>query len=194
MTTAIADPFDTIEVPAPAVTPEFPPSPAQVKFLLDLLKRKRGVDGNPADVEAMDRRAVSRLIDTYKAMPDAPRPAAAPRPVAEPVTEGMYRDPETGNIFKVQRAVHGSGNLYAKLMVVDQAWKRAEDGTVLTEGKAHFEYAAGVIRTLQAAWRMTLEQAKEFGALYGVCLNCSATLTREESIARGYGPVCAGKV
>lgn len=187
MTTTIPDPFKTLEAQVP-VTPEFPPSPAQVKFMLDLLKRKRGIDGNPADVEAMDQRAVSRLIDRYKAMPDTPRT------VAEPVTEGMYRNPATGDIYKVQRGVHGSGRLYAKLMVVDQAWQRAEDGTVLTPGKAHFAYAPGAIRMLQAGWRMTIEQAKEFGALYGVCLSCSATLTREESIQRGYGPVCAGKI
>ncbi len=41
---------------------------------------------------------------------------------------------------------------------------------------------------------MTLEQAQEFGKLYGVCCRCAADLTDEDSIARGMGPVCAGKM
>lgn len=42
--------------------------------------------------------------------------------------------------------------------------------------------------------RLTLEQAQEFGRLYGVCGICGATLTDETSIAAGIGPVCAGRL
>jgi hypothetical protein len=86
-----------------------------------------------------------------------------------------------GVIYKAQRAVHGSGRLYAKALV-----QTGEDWA--------FEFAGGAIRRLSEATRMSLEEAKEFGALYGVCCVCSKTLTNEESIAAGIGPVCGSRV
>lgn len=56
-----------------------------------------------------------------------------------------------------------------------------------------WEYAGTAYRFVQADQRMTLEQAKQFGAIYGVCCNCGATLTDEGSIEAGIGPVCAKK-
>lgn len=191
--TLLADPFDGIEfeTPAPAVqTPAYPASPAQIRFVHDLLGRKLIPELAAAakvKVEAMEKREVSKLIDDLKLMPDLPKPGVVTQ-------DGMYRNPATGEIFKVQRAVHGSGNLYAKLLVVDQAWERAEDGTVLVQGEAHFEYAPGAMRELRADWRLTLAEAKEFGALYGSCCRCGKTLTDEKSIEAGIGPVCASKI
>lgn len=97
------------------------------------------------------------------------------------VTEGMYRNPDTGEIFKVQRAVHGSGFLYAKRLVTGEF------------GEAWFEKAKGMVFKLRAEWKMTLEDAKEFGALYGVCIRCSRTLTKESSIEQAMGDICASK-
>jgi hypothetical protein len=92
-----------------------------------------------------------------------------------PVTEdGIYL--LDGQVFKVQRAVHGSGRLYAKTLV-DGRW----------------EYAPGAMRALAAQDKMTLEQAKQYGRLYGTCCVCGRTLTNEESISAGIGPVCATK-
>jgi hypothetical protein len=80
-------------------------------------------------------------------------------------------------IFKVQRAVNGSGRLYAKELL---------DGS--------FEYLPGGITTVgRTARKMTLDEAKAFGKLYGTCCKCGRTLTDEGSIAAGIGPVCAGK-
>lgn len=92
----------------------------------------------------------------------------------EPAREGMYRMGD--KIYKVQKAVHGSGNLYAKELV-----------------QGGFVYAPGIVKRLNGSHRMTLEQAKEYGALYGTCCVCGRTLTDEVSIANGIGPVCAGK-
>lgn len=113
-------------------------------------------------------RAVTEIVSSPEFV-DAP-------PVAEvtPAEEGVYK---LGNrIFKVQRAIHGSGHLYAKELTIDG-----------------FIYAGGMIRHLDSSHRMTLEQAKEYGSLYGVCCRCAAPLTDEKSIAAGIGPVCATK-
>lgn len=107
--------------------------------------------------------------------------ATLPNPFEEkpgPVTEdGMYQ--RHGVIYKVQKAVHGSGNLYAKRLDVDTK---------------SFVYAPGELRNLTSADRMTLEAAKEFGNLYGICCRCAAPLTDEQSIADGIGPICKGKI
>jgi len=100
-----------------------------------------------------------------------------------PVSAGMYE--RQGDIYKVQQAVHGSGNLYAKIWVwIDQ---------VESEGRGKFQYAPGAIRSLTAKDKMPLEKAQQFGKIYGVCCVCGRTLTDERSIAEGIGPVCAGK-
>lgn len=106
----------------------------------------------------------SRLIDSLKQAPEIS-------------LEGMHQTPD-GTIYKVQRAVHGSGHLYAKVLTA-------------SNGTATFTIARGAIRFLSPATRMSREQAAAFGHLYGVCCNCGRTLTDETSIAQGYGPVCA---
>lgn len=109
--------------------------------------------------------------------------------------EGMYR--RDGVIYKVQWAVHGSGNLYAKELVRREYEVEdvTEDGVVgiKTQIDTEWVYAQGVVRKLQPSDMMTLEQAKEYGALYGVCCVCGALLTDEKSITAGIGPVCAKK-
>lgn len=117
---------------------------------------------------------------------DALDAEAAAGPVARPVKreaitqDGMYKLGET--IYKVQKAVHGSGKLYAKRLVVD---------TSVQPAHVSFEYEAGAVSRLSASDKLTLEEAKAFGALYGTCCVCGRTLTDETSIAEGIGPICA---
>lgn len=96
--------------------------------------------------------------------------------------EGMHKRGE--KIFKVQRSPR-TGRLYAKRL----------DGVGDVDGpsKWTFNYAPGAIRDLSPETLMTLDEAKRFGALYGTCCACGRTLTDEESIAAGVGPVCARK-
>jgi hypothetical protein len=107
----------------------------------------------------------------------APTPKAPEAPAAPEITEGMWLLGDT--IVKVQRALAtGTGQLYAKRL-------NPETGDFL--------YEAGLIRKLAGAVKMTLEQAGQFGLLYGRCIRCGRTLTDEYSIANGIGKVCAGK-
>jgi hypothetical protein len=84
----------------------------------------------------------SLTLDAAIASPD--RPA---------ITDGLYRSPD-GSVYKVQKAVHGSGNLYAKRLEVDPG---SRTGT--------FVYEPGAIRRIDPAWRMTKEDAIAFGSL-----------------------------
>lgn len=103
------------------------------------------------------------------------------------ISEGFYK--HNARIFKVQKAVHGSGRLYAKVLEVEETGE--VDGK--TEYKGTWEYAKGAVFQLRPEEKLTQEQAAEFGKLYGVCCLCGRTLTNEESIAAGIGPICAGK-
>lgn len=116
------------------------------------------------------------------------RVTGKPSPIE--ITEGMYY---VGNdIVKVQKAVHGSGHLYAKKLVHVEPTQDIE-----IVGSWEFQMWRGGIsqmRTGRNVSRMTLEQAQEFGRLYGICCRCGAVLTDETSISEGIGPVCAGKM
>lgn len=147
------------------------------------LREERNLPATAMGLDNLSKKKASEMISELLAMPK-PVPAthvdAAPAAKAE-TPEGMHMIGE--DIFKVQRAVHGSGHLYAKRLVPGHGYG----------AKAKFEYAPGVLKTLSAATKMSLEKAKAFGALYGTCCVCGRTLTNEESIAAGIGPVCAGK-
>jgi hypothetical protein len=119
--------------------------------------------------------------------------AVLERPRTAITEAGMYRilvdDPDaeggqTGRIFKVQLAVHGSGRFYAKELLPG-----SDD-----DGDWKFVYTPGAINLLFAEDRMTIEDAAKFGQIYGVCCRCGLTLTDEKSIKAGIGPICAKKI
>lgn len=126
--------------------------------------------------ETMTNGQVSEVLDYLKSLPRPARTEAAPVELEDAI---YLLD---GKIYKVVHAVHGSGRQYAKVL------------EVYGPGDARFERAPGAIRNLRPEHRMTLDQAREYGALYGVCVRCGATLTAEDSIERMMGPVCASKI
>lgn len=148
---------------------------------VEVILASRDRDIARAEANQIDREVYAD--DQYLAhtsRPEAPRLASQPpsqSPLGGPATEGFYRRDDV--IYKIQRAVHGSGHLYAKRLDV-------------VDGKGEWSYAPGVIRQLTE--RLTLAEAEAFGKLYGICAICGRQLTDESSIARGIGPVCANKV
>lgn len=160
----------------PAGSVKRPASDKAVGFLVKLAgERAWDPQEHPSIVAALagkpqEAAAVSRNIDWLKAAPYKPHEAKVE------LESGIYL--HDGVVCKVQRAVHGSGNMYAK---------------VLNPVTRSFEFTSGLVTKIQADEKMTLEQAKQFGAVYGVCCNCAATLTDERSIEAGIGPVCAKK-
>lgn len=137
------------------------------------------------DPVAMAESNMAALMNALTSGAPTPPPGdmVVPLPSISPamgqVTEGIWR---AGSVYKVQRAHHGSGRLYAKVLT------KSDDGTW------SFEYAPGAMKKLaDYGVKMTLEEAKKFGTLYGVCCQCGRVLTDEKSIEAGIGPVCASK-
>lgn len=147
-------------------------------------------EGRVVELTELAVKVASELIDQLRDAPRARRAKTDPR--IKITEDGMYRLDDT--IYKVQVAVHGSGHLYAKRLVIDAPAVRDADGNVVAPTEAHFERDESAVRKLRPEHRLTAEDAKAFGDLYGMCVRCAATLTDEESIARGTGPVCAGKI
>jgi hypothetical protein len=112
--------------------------------------------------------------------------ADAPARTKTRAAEGMYR--KAGTIYKVQKAVHGSRQNYAKRLVETLVIDKKTG-----KPKWKFEYAPGFVYELRPEHALTVEQAKEFGCLYGSCAICGRTLTNEISIEMGIGPVCREK-
>jgi hypothetical protein len=171
--------------------PKITPSPKQRALIEKLTNELQGLDAALAEAAGeytahMDvhnlwtpgrEGNISRWIDRLIAKVSELRKAQP----AVGIEDGMYV--LDGVIFKVQHAVHGSGNQYAKRLVPNDPGQRAE-----------FVYAPGMVRKLRPEHRMTRKQAKEWGALYRTCCRCGRVLTAEDSIDRMMGPVCAGKL
>lgn len=159
-----------------------PATAKQIDFLRKLVA-DRFNDEQSAQWEyaypALTTETASQTIDHL--LKDVPK-LATPQSEAVEIEDGVYL--KDGHYLKVVHAIHGSGHQYAKVLVpaVDEDGKKVFSWEYL--GKAP-------LATLSADDKLDAEQAKEFGLLYGCCINCARGLTRDESIYVGYGKTCA---
>jgi hypothetical protein len=130
----------------------------------------------PGDVEAViaaipDRMTASKMIDALKAVKDEIVKADAPN--GDDLEDAIYKiDGQVRKVYHTQ-----SGQQVAKVWDTDSL---------------SFEYVGKKgLKGLTPAHKMTMAEAVEFGSIYGICCNCSRTLTDEHSIEAGIGPVCA---
>jgi hypothetical protein len=123
--------------------------------------------------------------------PIAPREQfPAPRMPHE-LDDGMYRRPKDGKIFKVYHTVHGANVQVAKELIVVDAGLKTDDGSWYRQPTVKFDYRGRKpLYTLTPAMRLSIEEARDFGACYGTCCICGRTLTNELSIHLGIGPIC----
>ena len=193
---------------------------AQRSYLGVLLETKEIPEGMEADAAALSEMLANkvgiefdragRMITQLKLAPRARKTKDfTGEPAGRVDRDGMFYDPNTGTVYRVQVAVHGSGNLYAKRLEMTGYQGDSSDeyiSVTLTDirqakdpeyagiqWEVKFRYAAGAISKIKPEWRMTKEDASKFGALYGSCVKCGLPLTKEESIERGMGDICAGK-
>lgn len=166
----------------------------QVNYLRVLLTEREGPTVADVNLDTLTKAAASKLITKLEHAPRRPRTV-----VTGPVSAVAAAELESGiyllgtTVYKVQRAVHGSGRMYAKKLVAVDPYVKTVRGKEVTVSHEFVYEGVKPLRDLTADHKMTLEQAKEFGALYGVCCNCGVTLTDEASIEARIGPVCAGK-
>jgi hypothetical protein len=138
---------------------------------------------NGLNRDAIDKqfKALSSLIDRLKReLAEAKTKARKEDAKTPPAEDGYYIRGESFVCVKWNRAKTGQ---YATIWNgTEWEWDGRLSRTIVNEIKA------GKLA------HMTPEDAKRFGDLYGSCFKCSRTLTDPESIAQGYGPVCAGRM
>lgn len=168
----------------------------QRRYLEDLLVKRGTIKGiepekiREALVEFLtkvDKRKASTLIDRVKAenvrLEALYAPLRQDAAKAVELEDGMYMVENT--VWKVYHTVHGRNEQVAKEFVTDGSiTEETTSGEFVYRGKRPVAWIGSTGR------RMTLEEAREFGAVYGICCRCAATLTDELSIALGIGPVC----
>lgn len=170
----------------------YPATPKQIAFLKKLAAERpmwADVENMHADnIERLTKQQASSFIDQALQVPKETKTSSSKSKATGLAiqSDGMYRTPD-GTVFRVQVAKQGSGNLYAKRLIVtfDEAKKKFV---------GHFQYASGAVYSLKPDDKMTLAEAKSYGQLYNLCCVCGADLTDETSIAEGIGPVCGGRV
>ena len=136
---------------------------------------------------------------------DEPQKGVETKHDFSPVGDGYYR--KDGIIWKVVRNQADTA-FYAKHYVIDfekrDATKDALDAareagdtkTVALLGRktmGTWEYVPGMYQALRNSDKLSVEEAKKWGALYGICCRCGRMLTNEDSIEAGIGPICASK-
>jgi hypothetical protein len=154
------------------------------------LLASNGTDEFQFAYASLDSKGASALIEWLLTMPAKPVPTEDPNPVQAKVEtvdleDGIYRNVK-GEIFKVYHTQ--KGHQVAKIARIEQHHADETAGTVWT---VEFEYVGKApLRGLKASDKLTIEQARDFGMIYGACVCCARTLTDELSIALGIGPVC----
>jgi hypothetical protein len=144
--------------------------------LIKKLMIERGVEAKSGyDWSRLSRKTASDTIERLLKMPKVTS-ATTGKPV---LADGLYVF--GGEVYKVKRA-NGSGQPYASVLVpgVDGAG-------------GSFTYVKGMTYKIKPEHKMTIEQAKAHGALYGQCAACGRLLSNDESIELGIGPVCRDK-
>jgi hypothetical protein len=157
-------------------------SEKQIAFIRNLAEQKYGSEKGTEfceklftpDAPPLQKRDASAVIDTLMSLPRYMSTEEKERRAA--ITEGFYR---VGDDFIRVKVSRSSGNPY---------------GMLLNRETHKFEYAPGVLKGVSPDNRLTLEDAAAYGINSGYCLICSKELTKEESVKRGIGPVCAKRL
>lgn len=117
-----------------------------------------------------------RIAEAAKSLPDVPTARYAIERMVENSPEKIWR------FYRVDRPQTGKwkGYTFLKVQASDEWYKIT-----------NLANAADIIEAIAADSR---QAAEDYGHQLGECSICGRTLTDPDSIARGIGPVCAGKV
>ncbi len=149
---------------------EFDSAIAEAKDIRDAYARR--VTRERANVAAILSRRAGRPVT-----------GAVQGPSASVEDGATYRAPD-GRVFHAY--LGQSGRLLLKLWTAGGEDSDGEGGT--------FDYFGAASRLPSGSVRLTTEECQDFGRATGTCAICMRHLTDDESVARGIGPICWGKL
>lgn len=152
-------------------------------------------DGNP-----LTHNDFQKLLPKLQACPKVKQPSSAAPQSGSPIatTDGMYKKGDTFYKLRFTKA----GKLWAHrlvfLLTPEQLKAKQEadiaNGVEDKTSYVKFKFAGGPGQLgIREDMKLSHEDAKAFGVLYGMCVNCGRLLTNEVSIHLGIGPVCGGR-
>lgn len=155
---------------------------AQVGFIrtlahrvgLDLAKQTLADGYGLDDPSLLTVPQASAFIDTLKAAPPQ-APAAPDETKSGALSIGIYR--RDGQIVKVHESRTGPHLLASRLNPQDGTWT----------------YLGAARRFVSPEHRMSLAEAEEYSLRINFCCACGRSLTAEESVRLGIGPICRTK-
>lgn len=154
----------------------------QLSFLRKLLAERPSMAEAVPHPENLTKSDAGTMISRLKAMPK------------EVTTK------PAGKVAKGEQ-VPGTDLLRGDIHVIDGCYVRVHVSQstgrpyacVYDQVPEKFEYAPSFTSKLNAGNKATAEQAAAFGSMTGHCCFCNTAIDTPESVAVGYGPICAGK-
>ena len=151
----------------------------QIEFIKRLAAERPSFDFTDANVfehhlDRLSNREASDLIGKLLQVPKPVQQVASDGIPLADISKGSYWTFD-GNVARV-RASRSSGRFYAEQLDAESN---------------KFVFKKGLIFRLKS--RMTLDEAKAWGAQHGICCVCAAFLSDHKSVEAGIGPVCAKK-
>lgn len=189
--------------PAEQATPAFPEekdaTEKQLGFIRSLLDERELTEEQLSDAQeqleagiakAQASEWISRLLEKpKKSKPVKDSSTYSPLPDVPAGRYAVTGEDGTTDFYKVDRPTDGrwKGYTFVKLLVAHGGF-----GDDLDEQRVAFKATRTVLqRVLDAGIRESMER---YGKAIGRCGHCGRNLTDNESIERGIGPVCAGKM
>lgn len=185
--------------PEPAIINNpMPPSEPQIKYVLGL-QGERDLPGDykvktDTDLRAMDKVEVSGLIgmlkllrrqDSAKAQPSWSMPSG--RYAVKVPRGGPQENDHEWRFFLVDKPTDGKwkGYTFIKRLIGggDNGDYRKVDMPAASRNNT--------LNDIEADWQQAMI---DFGKQSGSCGHCGRALSNEDSLARGIGPICAGKM
>ncbi len=183
-----------------STTMELPATRPQIDYVKDLLDQKElplensTLDELKAKAETLSKAGASKWIETLKTLPRKhsamQTKGGSTSTIKSDVPEGRYAvtgDDGSTDFYKVDRPTEGrwAGYIFVKLGLGgphgDPRWERIPLRNVQT-----------ILNKIAADGPK--KAMLRYGRELGHCGHCGRTLTNPESIERGIGPVCAGKM
>lgn len=176
-------------------------SDKQVKYVMDLLAERAWPDPIiEDDVRNMERRQVSKLIDQLK---HSPKRSDSPVPEVPAGRYALFTEGDTGVSYSYvdRQDLVPFKKSHWDFYQVDVPTEGPHAGRTFLKrligapGDYRKERISGMAmaRILTRISENPEEASLNYGKQSGVCGVCRSPLTNDASLARGIGPVCAGK-
>lgn len=130
---------------------------------------------NVDDLDDMNAQQASDLIDALTQARKERRVIQQAEADVTGLAVGVYM--RNGTPIRVYPSQRDETMLLAKQLSDDGTW----------------QYMGAAYRFVRADMKMTIEEAKQYGADFGICACCGRELTDDKSIMLGIGPVCFRK-